>query len=134
MKLLVGIALAAAACGGAPADDGPCTCTPGNVSRVRSSTGAAPLDDVTLLAELRQHVAMVRAHRNPRDIKVFDDELRNQILNFCVPCSGWVPDRSTIDELYPLDRLDHAVRATCLGLVLRDGTTVWGDRRPRNCR
>jgi hypothetical protein len=134
VKLVVGIALIAACKSKPAADEGPCTCVPGNVSRIRSSSGGPPLDEVTLVDELRKHVAMVRAGRPGRDVKVFDDELRNQIGNFCDPCNGWVPDRSTIDDLYPLDRLDQATKAVCLGLVLRDGTTVWGDKRPRNCR
>ena len=113
---------------------GPCTCVPGNVSRVRAVDEATPLDGVGLVAKLQTHRRMVLERRNPRDVKVFDDELRFAIANFCEPCNDWISDRMTIEELYPLQRLDDATRAVCLGLVLRDGTTAYGDARPRNCR
>ena len=117
-------------------DDGAglCGCTPNNASRVRSVDETGPLDGAALLAKLREHRNLVLAQRNPRDIKVFDDELRFAIANFCDPCNDWVSDRMTIEELYPLARLDDATRAVCLGLVLRDGTTLYGDARPRACR
>jgi len=123
-----------AACQNAPTNDGPCRCTPANVSRVRAVDEATPLDGAGLLAKLREHRGLVAERRNPRDVKVFDDELRFAIANFCEPCNGWISDRMTIEELYPLSRLDDATRAVCLGLVLRDGTTAYGDARPRNCR
>jgi len=113
---------------------GPCACAPGNVSRVRAVDEAAPLDGAGLVAKLQTHRRMVLEHRNPRDVKVFDDELRFAIANFCEPCNDWISDRMTIEELYPLARVDDATRAICLGLVLRDGTTVYGDARPANCR
>ena len=76
----------------------------------------------------------VEQHRNPRDIKVDDDELRLHVATFCQPCSDWVNDHATLEALFPLDRLDDAAGAVCLGLVLRDGTTAYGDARPRACR
>jgi hypothetical protein len=128
------VVLISFACSARERDTGPCRCTPSNASRVRSVDEAAPFDGAALLAKLREHRNLVLAQRNPRDIKVFDDELRFAIANFCEPCNDWVSDRMTIEELYPLARLDDATRAVCLGLVLRDGTTLYGDARPQNCR
>jgi len=56
------------------------------------------------------------------------------VIELCQPCGDWVADRMTMEELFPLERLDQAVRATCMGLVLADGTTAWGTARPQNCR
>jgi len=92
------------------------------------------MDGVSLLARLRRHRQDVANGMNPRDVKVVDDELRFAILAFCQPCGAWVGDRLTIEEMYPLGRLDEAVGAVCMGLVLRDGSTAWGDARPQNCR
>lgn len=114
-----------------PADDPACSCVPGNRSRTRLRDGTV-LDGAALLSRLRRHRADVAAHRTPRDIKVQDDELRFAVSNFCQPCGAWVGDRATIEELYPLARLDDAVDAVCMGLVLRDGTTAYGDAR--RCR
>jgi len=123
-----------AACHDAPpAGEGACRCTPGNLSRARQSDGT-PFDGAALLAGLRRHRQYVEQHRNPRDIKVFDDELRLALASFCQPCGDWVGDRMTMEELFPLQRLDDAAGSVCLGLVLRDGTTVYGDARPRACR
>jgi hypothetical protein len=133
---LPGVALVLAmftACRDKPVDDGVCHCTPGNVSRTKQSDGTY-LDGAALLGKLRRHQRDVEQHRNPRDIKVFDDELRFEISNFCQPCGDWVKDRMTIEDLFPLQRLDDAAGSVCLGLVLRDGTTVYGDARPRACR
>ncbi len=116
-----------------PADDGVCRCTPGNLSKTKLADGTA-LDGAALLGKLRRHRQDVEQHKNPRDIKVFDDELRFQISNFCQPCGDWIKDRMTIEDMFPLARLDDAANAVCLGLVLRDGTTVYGDARPRACR
>src|SRR5262249_13344916 len=113
-----------------PADDGVCRCTPGNLSKTKLADGTA-LDGAGLLGKLRHHRQDVEQHRNPRDIKVFDDELRFQISNFCQPCGDWIKDRMTIEDMFPIARLDDAASAVCLGLVLRDGTTVYGDARPR---
>jgi len=126
--------LALAACHDAPpADETTCRCSPGNVSRTRSSDGSI-LDGAALLSKLRRHKRDVEQHRTPRDIKVLDDQLRFEILSFCQPCGSWIGDRTTIEAMFPLDRLDDAVDGVCLGLVLRDGTTAWGDARPRACR
>ena len=133
-SVALGAALAlVAACGGAPADDGVCRCTPGNASRTRLADGTT-LDAAALLGKLRRHRRDVEQHRTPRDIKVFDDELRFEISNFCQPCGDWVTDRMTIEDMFPLHRLDDATGSVCLGLVLRDGATVYGDARPRACR
>jgi hypothetical protein len=107
----------------------PCRCTPGNASAIPGA-----LDGDTLLARLRHHQADVAAGKNPRDVKMFDDELRFAIVDFCRPCGEWVGDRTTIAEMFPLERLSDAVRAVCLGLVLRDDTTVYGSARPASCR
>jgi hypothetical protein len=123
-----------AACKSEPARDEPCSCTPANVVRTKTVHETAPLDGVSLLARLRRHRDDVRAGKNPRDIKVGDDELRFSILELCQPCGDWVKDRATMEELYPLDRLDGAVKGVCMGLVLPDGTTAWGAARPQNCR
>jgi hypothetical protein len=122
-----------AGCRNPPADDGVCHCTPGNVSRTQLTDGSY-LDGAALLGKLRRHQRDVLQRRNPRDIKVFDDELRFEISNFCQPCGDWIKDRMTIEEMFPLPRLDEAASSVCLGLVLRDGTTVYGDARPRACR
>jgi hypothetical protein len=124
---------AAAACRGAPAGDGACHCTPDNRSRTRRADGST-LDGATLLARLRRHKQDIALQRPGRDIKVFDDELRLELTGFCQPCSDWVTDRLTIDEMFPLDRLDDATGGVCMGLVLRDGTTVYGRARPAACR
>ena len=92
------------------------------------------MDGVSLVARLRRHRSDVALGRNPRDIKVVDDQLRVAIVDFCQPCAHWVADRLTIEEMFPLERLDEATRGVCMGLVLRDGTTVYGEARPRACR
>jgi hypothetical protein len=129
----IACACALAACRG-KADDGVCRCTPGNVSRTRSVDEAAPMDGAGLLDKLRRHKRYVDEQRERRDIKLFDDELRYAILDFCQPCSAWVGERATMEEMFPLHRLDDATSAVCMGLVLRDGTTAYGDARPRACR
>jgi hypothetical protein len=121
----------AAACKAPPAETA-CTCTPGNRALTKAADGS-PIDASSLLARLRLHRREVEEHRTPRDIKVLDDQLRFEIGNFCQPCGDWVQDRMTIEELYPLSRLDDAAGAVCMGLVLRDGTTAWGDARPKAC-
>jgi hypothetical protein len=103
----------------------PCTCTPGNVSHIK-------MDGPAIVAALRKHKLDVAAHKNPRDIKVADDQLRFAVLDLCQPCGDWVADRLTMEEMFPLARLDDATGAVCMGLVLRDGTTVYGDAR--TCR
>lgn len=114
--------------------DGSCTCTPGNVARAKSAGEAAPMTGASLLAALRRHKQDVSLGKNPRDIKVVDDELRFRIIDFCQPCAGWVDDRMTMEQMFPLDRLDDAQSAVCMGLVLRDGSTVYGETRPTACR
>lgn len=109
-----------------------CTCAPANATRL---TGAGvAITGESLLVLLRKHARMVAEQRPGRDVKLLDDELRTATAHFCAPCGDWVTDRATIDALYPLAHLDDATSATCLGLVLRDGTTAWGDARPRGCR
>jgi hypothetical protein len=122
------------ACKSEPARDEPCSCTPANMSRTKTVHEDAPMDGVSLLQRLRRHVRDVAAGVNGRDIKVLDDELRFAMVEFCQPCGDWVPDRLTIEEMFPLKRLDQAVRGVCMGLVLQDGTTAWGGARPQNCR
>jgi len=114
-------------------DNAVCRCTPGNLSRTRRADGTT-LDSAALLGKLRRHRRDVEQHKNPRDIKVFDDELRFEISNFCQPCGDWIQDRMTIEDMFPLARLDDAAGSVCLGLVLRDGTTIYGDARPPACR
>lgn len=92
------------------------------------------MDGVSLLARLRRHKTDVSLGKNARDIKVIDDQLRFAIVDFCQPCPHWVGDRLTIEEMFPLGRLDEATRGVCMGLVLRDGTTVHGEARPSACR
>ena len=121
------------ACRATPADDGVCRCTPSNRSRTKVGDGTY-LDGAGLLGKLRRHRRDVEQRRNPRDIKVDDDELRLEVTSFCQPCGDWIRDRMTIEDLFPLARLDDSASAVCLGLVLRDGTTVYGDARPRACR
>lgn len=117
----------------APRDE-TCTCTPGNVGRIKGVREDTPMDGISLLARLRRHKSDVSLGKNPRDIKVIDDQLRFAIIDFCQPCSDWVTERLTVEEMFPLDRLDEAMRGVCMGLVLRDGTTVYGEARPRACR
>jgi hypothetical protein len=133
---LVAIAALAAAlvgCRGEPTDDGVCRCTPDNRARTRRVDGTS-LDGATLLARLRRHKRDVALQRPGRDVKLLDDELRLELTEFCQPCSDWVKDRLTIEDMFPLDRLDDAVAGVCMGLVLRDGTTAYGNARPRACR
>jgi len=115
-------------------DSAPCRCTPGNVSRTRALGDDAPMDGRALLDRLRRHKRLVDENRNPRDVKVFDDELRHAIIDFCQPCSDWVGERLTMEQMFPLARLADATSAVCMGLVLRDGTLAYGDARPRACR
>lgn len=133
--LVATAALAAAlvGCRGAPPDDGACRCTPANRARTRRMDGTT-LDGATLLARLRRHQRDVALQRPGRDVKLLDDELRLELTEFCQPCSDWVKDRLTIEDMFPLDRLDDAAAGVCMGLVLRDGTTVYGNARPRACR
>lgn len=135
------VALAAAAlialgacCGAPPADDGPCRCVPGNASHTRSLGDASPMDGRGLLDRLRRHKSLIDDRRPPRDVKVFDDELRHAIIDFCQPCSDWVGERLTMEQMFPLARLGDATSAVCMGLILRDGTLAYGDARPRACR
>jgi hypothetical protein len=130
---IAALAAALAGCRGAPTDDGACRCTPENRSRTRRPDGST-LDGATLLARLRRHQRDVALQRPGRDIKLLDDELRLELTGFCQPCSDWVKDRLTIEDMFPLDRLDDAAAGVCMGLVLRDGTTVYGTARPRACR
>lgn len=122
----------ASACRQEPATLPACTCTPGNVGRIKAPGDSRPLDGPALVAALRRHAQDVRLGKNPRDIKVVDDQLRFAIIDFCSPCGSWVADRMTMEQLFPLDRLDDATSAVCMGLVLRDGTTVYGSAKP--CR
>ena len=136
LRPLVATAALAAAlvgCRGAPTDDGACHCAPANRARTRRLDGST-LDGATLLTRLRHHQRDVALQRPGRDVKLLDDELRLELTEFCQPCSDWVKDRLTIEEMFPLDRLDDAVAGVCMGLVLRDGTTAYGDARPRACR
>ena len=83
-----------------------------------------------LLQLLRRHRAMVaQGGANGRDIKLVDDEIRIAESLACQPCE-WVGDRLTVDQMVPLARLDDAVGTACLGLILRDGSTVFGSARP----
>jgi hypothetical protein len=128
--LCAGLVAAAATAGcGARSDDAACRCTPDNHARTRRPDGSVR-DGATLLAELRRHQRDVAMQRPARDIKLVDDELRLAVSELCQPCS-WVGDRMTIEAMFPMDRLDDATGAVCMGLVLRDGTTAWGDTRPR---
>jgi hypothetical protein len=122
-----------AACGGKPAD-ATCTCTPGNSGKVKGPRDAEPMTGESLLAALRRHKQDVDLKKTPRDIKVTDDEVRFQIIDFCQPCADWVNDRMTMEEMFPLERLGDAKSAVCMGLVLRDGSTVYGSTRPPACR
>jgi hypothetical protein len=107
---LLAIAAALTACKGAPPEATTCTCTPGNRAIIKAADGT-PLDSNALLAQLRLHRREVEAHRTPRDIKVLDDQLRFALVSFCQPCGDWVQDRMTIEELFPLARLDDAAGA-----------------------
>jgi hypothetical protein len=133
LVLATAVAAAIAGCHDAPTDDGVCRCTPDNRSRTRLPGGGF-LDGATLLGKLRRHRSDVALQRPARDVKMFDDELRLELTGFCQPCSDWVKDRLTIEDMFPLDRLDDAAAGVCMGLVLRDGTTVFGSARPRACR
>lgn len=121
-------ALALAACGRPPPPTADCSCKPANQTQSHLRDGT-PIDGRAILSELRRHRQFVADQRNPRDTKMLDDELRFAVVNFCQPCGGWVGDRMTMDELFPLARLDDAVDAVCMGLVLGDGTTVYGSAR-----
>ncbi|MEO6771570.1 MAG: hypothetical protein ABI467_00925 [Kofleriaceae bacterium] len=89
-------------------------------------TGRAKPD---LLVQLRRHRTLVDQRANPRDVKLVDDEIRLAEAVACQPCE-WVGDRLTVAEMFPLARLDEATGTTCLGLVLRDGSTAFGRARP----
>src|SRR4051812_28994783 len=94
--------LLAIACGKADDD---CTCKPTHEPSTR------------VLELLHRHRSAVRdGTGNGRDIKLVDDEIRVQSANLCSPCNTWVGERARVEELYPLDRLDEAAAATCMGL------------------
>ncbi len=86
-----------------------------------------------MLERVRTHRRMVSDHANRRDIKMVDDEIRIDVTAFCQPCGDWVGDRMTVEDMFPLARLDDATGAVCLGLVLRDGSTVYGPGHPAAC-
>ncbi len=134
LALVFVVAGGLAACRETPREPLTCSCTPANRSLVKNHDQAAPMDGDALLALLRRHQRDVQHGRNKRDLKVDDDELRLAVANFCQPCGAWVGDSLRIDEMFPLAQLDEATHAVCLGLVRRDGTTVYGDARPRACR
>ncbi|HET9992458.1 MAG TPA: hypothetical protein VFQ65_28190 [Kofleriaceae bacterium] len=96
---------------------------------VKACTPAAAHTKTDVLALLRRHRTMVDQKANGRDVKLVDDEIRIAEALACQPCE-WVGDRLTVDEMVPLARLDDATATTCLGLVLRDGSTVYGRARP----
>lgn len=132
-RLLVASLVLAACREPAPREEA-CTCTPANRGRIKALHEAAPMDGVSLLARLRRHKSDVDLGKNPRDIKVIDDQLRFAIIDFCQPCAHWVTERLTVEEMFPLGRLDDATSGVCMGLVLRDGSTVYGEARPTACR
>jgi len=113
------------------AADGPCTCKPGNTTKL--SHAGAPIDSASVLALVRRHRTLVDQHAQGRDVKLVDDEIRLEVAALCNPCGDWVGDRMTVDEMFPLSRLDDATGVVCLGLTLRDGTTAFGER-PTACR
>ena len=131
--LLLATIAATAACRGAPAEETACWCTPGNIAHAKLLDGTQ-MDGARLLDMLRRHRQDVAEKRTPRDIKVLDDQLRFAVLDYCQPCGDWIQDRLTIEEMFPMQRLDEATDAVCLGLVLRDGKSVYGQARPRACR
>jgi hypothetical protein len=117
-------------------DDPPqrCTCTPQNVARTKRVGDDHPIDGAGLVAMLRRHRQLIADNANRRDVKLVDDEIRIAVTAFCQPCGDWVDDRMTVDQMFPLARLDDATDAVCLGLTLRDGTIAYGDDRPSACR
>lgn len=106
-------------------DSGPCTCTPANLVRTKAGE---------LVPMLRRHCQLLADSASHRDVKMVDDEIRTITTELCQPCGAWVGDRLTIEEMFPLARLDDATGAVCLGLTLRDGTTAFGGERPAACR
>lgn len=134
MRIVGAVVVALIGCKSGSSEDGPCTCVPENISRITSPLATGPMNGAGLVAALRRHATDVRLGKNPRDIKIVDDEVRFAIIDFCQPCGGWVQDRMTMEEMFPLDHLDDAASAVCMGLVLRDGTTVYGSTRPKSCR
>jgi hypothetical protein len=123
--------LALAACHGDP--PAPCRCTPSNAARTKRVGEDHPIDGAGLLALVRRHRTLVEARAPNRDVKLVDDEIRIAVVAFCQPCGDWVGDRMTVDEMFPLARLDDATAAVCLGLVLRDGSTAFGPGHPAAC-
>jgi hypothetical protein len=111
--------------------DAPCTCKPGNTTKL--SHAGAPIDSTSVLALVRRRRTLVDQHAQGRDVKMVDDEIRLEMQALCSPCGDWVGDRMTVDEMVPLARVDDAVGVVCLGLSLRDGTTMFGER-PTSCR
>jgi hypothetical protein len=126
------VLVAVAACRGP--SEGPCQCTPENVAKTKRHDQTSPIDSTGLLVLLRRHRDLASQNIQRRDIKMVDDEIRIAVTSFCQPCGDWVGDRLTVDEMFPLKRLDDATAAVCLGLVLRDGSTAYGDARPDACR
>ena len=121
---ILAVVLGLASCGGHGDGDraATCACTP----TARPST--------KLVALLRRHQAAVAdGHRNGRDTKLIDDEIRAEASIACEPCGGWVGERALPEELFPLDHLYQAVAATCVGLQLRDGTVAYGEAHPAEC-
>jgi len=111
-----------------------CQCTPANTVRTKHAGDAQPIDGTGLLAMLRKHRQLLADNANRRDVKMVDDEIRIVVTEMCQPCGAWIGDRTTVEEMFPLARLDDATGAVCLGLTLRDGTTAFGGERPNACR
>lgn len=122
MKALALLVLLAAACQSTSGPDRTCACKP--------ASDPARYPAAKLLADLRKHVRQVRDHANARDVKLTDDEIRLHAATACAPCQFWIDDRAAVDELYPLDHLDDAVDATCLGLRDARGTVHRGRAYP----
>jgi hypothetical protein len=131
MKLAALLLIVACTAGCKDAAVAPCTCKPNNVTRI--SHAGAPIDSVSVLALVRRHRTLVEDHAQGRDVKLVDDEIRLEMAALCDPCGDWVGERMTVDEMFPLARLDDATGVVCLGLTLRDGTTAFGER-PTACR
>ena len=111
----------------APETPATCACSP-------TQPEAAPKASLAIRALVRRHQAAVRdGHRNGRDTKLVDDELRLQSAILCEPCGGWIGERATAEEMYPVDRVEDALGVVCAGFRLRDGTIAYGTAHPPEC-
>jgi hypothetical protein len=75
---------------------------------------------------------LVKSYRDDKAwAEIAESELRRWMYLLCKPCT-FDTKHLAIEDMFPMDRLNEAVGATCMGLILRSGETVYGRARPAN--